>query len=377
MTPRAHAVGSLLRPPELRQAHQQFADGTLTAEEVDQAADRAVDENLALQDSLVDVVTDGEARRQLFQDSLGQAVSGIAAVPAADSGIVLRAALSPETYGNQDDVEVNTDERGYVGAALVSPLERATSLALREYRYLGSRTTKPVKVTFPSPSVVTLTYWSPTSSRAAYPTATDAMWAWGEILKGEIRDLVEAGCRHVQLDAPDLTFPIGDWSWTYEQAGFTREEFLRTAAAVIDDVAASAPEATTSLHLCRGNDQGRWHTSGGYADVIGLCRSIPHVSQVFLEFDSSRAGGFEPLAEVPDDKLVVLGLVSTKSPELESADELSSYVRQAARHHPLERLAVSPQCGFASVVAGNPLTPEVQADKLALVSEVAQRVWPG
>ena len=216
-----------------------------------------------------------------------------------------------------------------------------------------------------------LGYWSPDHSRDAYARPRDAMEAIARVLKREVQQLAEIGCERIQFDAPgELTMAVEHgWSSYYEDAGYTKETFLVTATDFLSDLA-SVPGISFSVPLCRGNLQNEWHSSGGY-EAIGrqVFPRLTDFDYILLEYDDERSGGFEPLVEIPEDSCVVLGLVSTKNPTVESVAAVARRVHEASQFHPLERLAVSPQCGFASVLWGNLITPEVEQAKLRVVAD--------
>lgn len=375
---RKHVVGSLLRPSYLLEAQQQFKSGKITQEQYRQLEDQAVEESIALQEGCgIEVVTDGELRRSVFSDSLRNAVDGIQLVHPGKGSSLVETAMDEGTYANDDEVEINKEDRGYKLEVIVEKLKTKGYPALEEYQFAQSKTSKPVKITLPSPSLVVLGYWSPQHSAHVYKNAEEAFEAWTEVLKQQVQKLVDAGCQYIQFDSPDLTFPIGSWASVYEQAGLTREEFLQLSIDTLNEVV-SVPNSDVhfGLHICRGNDQGRYHTIGGYHAIAEeVFPRLKNFSQIYLEYDSVRAGGFEPISLIPDDKQVVLGLISTKTDELESAELIKSRIHEAAHYHPLENLALSPQCGFASVSAGNPIQYQTQKAKLELVNQVADEVW--
>lgn len=377
--PRKHVVGSLLRPSYLLEAQQQLKAGDIDPDRFRQLENQAVEEAIALQEECgIDVITDGELRRSVFGDSLRKAVDGIELVNPGEGSSLLETAMDEGTYANDEEVEINKEDRGYQLEVIVDKLKATRSPALEEYQFAQSKTSKPIKITFPSPSLVVLGYWSPQHSSHVYKNAQEACEAWTDILKQEVQKLIDAGCQYIQFDSPDLTFPIGSWSTVYEQAGLTREEFLRLSIDALNEVVAVSNNQHVhfGLHICRGNDQGRYHTIGGYHSVAKeIFTRLENFSQIYLEYDSVRAGGFEPISLIPDDIQVVLGLISTKTDELESAELVKSRIHEAAQYHPLENLALSPQCGFASVSAGNPIQYQTQKAKLKLVKQVADEVW--
>jgi 5-methyltetrahydropteroyltriglutamate--homocysteine methyltransferase len=367
---RGHVVGSLLRPKELLAARERFAAGALTGEQLRELEDRAVDAAIALQEAAgMEIVTDGEQRRGVYFDSLASVLDGITPVRPGQSE-VLDAMVGTDAWQSDDPgTELSELEANLL---ITGRLTRRDSLAAREFGYAKQRTTKPVKVTLPSPSSIALVFWSNEHSTGAYRDATEAMDDVAKLLREEIAALAQQGCRHIQLDAPDLTFPINEAAFFYEAAGLGREQFLERSVDLLNDVM-TEPGVTFSVHLCRGNNQGQWHTSGSYDSIARhVFPRLENADYVFLEYDDERSGGFEPLTELPDDKVAVLGLVSTKTDVVETRDEVERRIEEAARFHPADRLAISTQCGFASAMQGNPLSEKTQRAKLELVGEIGR-----
>jgi len=351
--PRAQAVGSLLRPERLKRAR---AAG-LPPAELKRIEDAAVDEAIAVQRAAgLDEVTDGEMRRGHFTDALALAVDGLGDVP--------------DTGPDGDPLHYT------LGRVVTGRLRRRRSLALEEFVYARARAgSVPVKQTLPSPLMMQA-YWSPELSPAAYADPFDMFADAAAVLREEIRDLAALGCTSVQIDAPELALLVDpDVRAAFTRRGIDPRRMLTDGVDLIAGLT-RVPGPRYALHLCRGNKEGRWRASGGYDAVAAeVFRRAEGFGAFLLEYDDARSGGFGPLADVPDDRYVVLGLVSTKRPELESEDELLRRVDEAARYHPRARLAVSPQCGFASTLEGNPLTAADQAAKLALVTRVARRAF--
>ena len=371
---RGHVVGSLLRPRELLAARERFAVGALTGERLRELEDRAVDAAIALQEAAgMEIVTDGEQRRGVYFDSLASVLDGITPVRPGQSE-VLDAMVGTDAW--QSDEPATELSELEANLLITGRLTRRDSLAAREFGYAKQRTTKPVKVTLPSPSSIALVFWSNEHSTGAYRDATEAMDDLAKVLREEIAALAQQGCRHIQLDAPDLTFPINEATFFYEAAGLGREQFLERSVDLLNDVM-TEPGVTFSVHLCRGNNQGQWHTSGSYDSIARqVFPRLENAAYVFLEYDDERSGGFEPLIELPDDKVAVLGLVSTKTDVVETRDEVERRIEEAARFHPADRLAISTQCGFASAMQGNPLSEKTQRAKLELVAEIGRSMAP-
>ena len=322
--------------------------------------DRAVDEAIALQEHAgLDVVTDGEQRRPSFAAAFAQAVEGIEPRPSS------RIAW----HGDRDVVELDFP------LCVTDKVRWKQSPTSEEYLYASARTRKPVKVTLPSPLLL-LIHWSPVHSREAYADPFELFWDAAALIRDEVRLLTSLGCEYVQIDAPELGLLVDASTRGYLESIGVAPARLATEGAEILNFVAEGVHAKLALHLCRGNASGRWLASGGYGALSQeLFRRATNFDTFLLEYDDPRSGSFEPLADLADEKVAVLGLISTKRNELESIDELIARIGEASRFLPLERLAISPQCGFASVWEGNPISSEVQREKLELVAAVARRVW--
>lgn len=363
---RADHVGSLLRSPALLEARADHAAGRIDDASLKAAEDAAVREVVALQeDAGCPVVTDGELRRESFQSQLTAAVEGF-------EGVTLQGWLWGEWHSRElgdKSVERPAD------MAVVRPLEQRRSLAAEEFVFARSVTDRLVKVTLPSPSLFA-NLWMPERSREAYPSFDDFMADILEILRGEVRELRRLGCRYVQLDAPHYPLLIDPaWRTFYEARGWTVDRWLSYGIELDNAVIDAAPEITFGFHLCRGNQDSRWLVSGGYDDIAAPVFGRVRAERLLLEYDDERSGSFDPLALVPEDKLVVLGLVTTKSPRRETEEELERRIRDAAEIVGIERLAVGTQCGFSTSVVGNAVTVEDERRKLEVIVRTAERVW--
>jgi 5-methyltetrahydropteroyltriglutamate--homocysteine methyltransferase len=359
---RANVVGSLLRPDALKEARAARDAGTMSPADFKRIEDAAVDEAIAAQERAgVDVVTDGEMRRLFFFGPLTEAAEGVSA--SEGSTVVWH-----DEHGGTPSVQP---------AALTMPIRQTRSLATEEYAYARARATLPLKVTLPSPLMFGL-LWKPGVSDAVYPSVFDAFQAGAEIVRGEAQALIAMGCEEIQIDAPELaTLVDPEQRAFYETVGAPAERLLTEGVDLLDDMVAGL-DARLSMHLCRGNYAGRWMSEGGYEEISSqVFRRATNYDTFLLEYDDHRSGSFEPLRDVPDDKVVGLGLVSTKRAELEPAEELVGRIDEAAGHFPREQLSLCTQCGFASTWEGNPVDAAVQDRKLALVAEVARRAWPG
>jgi 5-methyltetrahydropteroyltriglutamate--homocysteine methyltransferase len=368
MIPRTDVVGSLLRPPELLRARDDYAAGRLSPAEFKAIEDRAVDWAVDLQEQAgLDVLTDGEMRRLSFQSQLPEAVEGFGAWD-------IDAFLWGEWYGPEAVGDKRTERPQELG--VVGKLRRKRHLSAEEFTYLRGRPTRALKkVTLTSPSLYA-NFWSPERSRAAYPTLDGFLADVVDILRDEVAELVRLGATYIQLDAPHYPLLLDRKTRAfYEGQGWSLERWLAQGIALDNAVIAGFPAVTFSMHLCRGNQGSRWLTEGGY-DLIAapIFRNV-RVHRLLLEYDDERSGTFEPLTQVPDDKIVVLGLVTTKTPRLETTDGLAARVFEASRFVPLDRLAISPQCGFATSVIGNAITVDDERRKLRVLAETAQSIW--
>lgn len=360
---RSQAIGSLLRPPYLVAARAEHVAGRLSAHEFKAVEDRAVGEALRLQEVAgLDIVNDGEMRRTSFMDHLLVTVRGAAE--------------------QQPPIEADSDDGGAYTIdnpiAVVEPISQRRRIAVEEYAHLRGRTDRPIKITMPSPLTL-FAFWSAERSAAAYPDPFDLFRDWTELLRAEIEELAALGCARVQIDAPDMAVLVdAEQREQRERLGISVERTISEGCAMIDSLAAT-PGIAVSLHLCKGNFRSMWAASGGYGWLAKqIFDRTPHVDTYLLEFDDERSGDFAPLAALPDDKQVVLGLISTKRNELEPLDALSARIDDAARWVDRERIGVSPQCGFASVAAGaNLISPAMQAAKLIQVAELAAALRAG
>ncbi len=358
-------VGSLLRPPELLRAIELRAKGEISPPEFKRIEDAAVLAALRLQEEAgLDVVTDGEMRRLSFQSQVTEAVSGFGEWD-------LRAFLWGEWQS--DDLGKMEIERPPI--AVVEPLRRRRSLCTEEFAYTRGRTDRTVKVTIPSPSLFA-NFWDPERSTRAYRNAEEYLRAVAEILREEVDELVRLGCTYIQIDAPHYTLLIDPaYREFYARRGRPAEQWLDFGLELDNLVIGDRPGVTFGFHLCRGNQSSRWLVAGGYDQIASQIFRQVKAQRLLLEYDDARSGSFEPLAQVPEDKTVVLGLVTTKSAVRESVEALRGRILEASKYCPLERLAVSPQCGFASSIEGNALGVADERAKLRTLSEAAGSIW--
>jgi methionine synthase II (cobalamin-independent) len=367
ITTHADVVGSLLRPPWLLEAQERLGDGQITRSAYKRIEDRAVDEAVAQQEEAgLTVVTDGEMRRLSFQSQMVQAVDGFGKWD-------LGAFLWGDWHGDEEVGDSHRERPKDLG--VLAPLRRRRSLSAEEFVYLRGRTARTAKMTLPSPGLFA-NFWSSERSRGAYASLAAFLEDVARILREEVEELAEYGASYVQLDAPHYPLLLeAEMRAFYEARGWSTREWLDLGVALDNQVMAATEGVTFGLHLCRGNQGSRWLVSGDYEPIAKPIFQRTAAHRLLLEYDDARSGGFEPLRDVPDDKMVVLGLVTTKRGELENADELVARIKEASGYVDRERLALSPQCGFGTSIIGNKLTQEQQSAKLRLVCEVAKRVW--
>ena len=364
--PRAEVIGSLLRPAWLKEARQARQEGRIAAQDFKQIEDRAVSEAIAQQEAAgVDVITDGELRRTSFLGPLSDAVEGFSLVEGA---------IEVQRHWKESSKQPAPASRA--GMAVTGKLRRRRSPVTEEFTYLRARAAKPVKATLPSPLMLLL-LWSPQHSRAAYPDPFRLCEDAAEIVREDIRELAALGCTYIQIDAPELATLVDAQtrSNAYEANGISTSRMLAEGVDLLNGIA-DAPGVHFGLHMCRGNNAGKWMAEGGYESISKhVFTRAKRYDTILLEYDDWRSGSFEPLSDIPAGKRVVLGLVSTKSDELEPAAGLEARIYEAARFVSREQLALSTQCGFASVATGNPIRDETQPAKLKLVADVAHRFW--
>ncbi len=358
-TYRSDVIGSLLRPGYLKEARQQHEAGTLDNGAFKQIEDRAVNDAIALQtEAGLAVITDGEMRRYAFYGHFIDSVEGY------------------DKYGGW--AIPFRDEAGHElvlkRPVVVSRLKRLRPMCMEELTYLRARATGPTKVTLINAQQAAA-YYDAVKSKDAYPNIEAYLADVVDILRAEVDELVRLGCEYIQIDAPQYAGLLDPAIREgYRQRGTDPEKLLDRCIELDNAVIGDHPGVTFGIHLCRGNNQSKFYASGSYDPIVSVFERT-RFGRFLLEYDDERSGGFAPLRHVPDDRTVVLGLVTTKKPALESKDELKRRIAEAAQYVPLERLALSPQCGFASTEAGNLLSPEDQAAKLRLVAETAREVW--
>jgi 5-methyltetrahydropteroyltriglutamate--homocysteine methyltransferase len=361
---RAEQVGSLLRPPELLKARAAFAEGRLGEEELRAAEDSAIGGAIARQlDTGVDVFSDGEMRRGSWLTDMADAVDGF-----------VRDKVMLEWKGPGAGAEAST--ANVVGAKL----RKRRKLTAHELPFIKKLDCPGVrfKVTLPAPSNFMVASYKRGVTDKFYPKHADLLRDLVDIVRDEIQWLVSEGMTYIQFDAPYYSHYLDPRQRERMRAeGRDPDGELETGIAGDNAAMEGVPRdrVTLALHVCRGNSRSRWYSEGGYDAIAERLFQTLDVDRFLLEYDTERSGGFEPLRLVPRGKSVVLGLITTKEARLESTDELRRRIDEAARYVPLENLALSPQCGFASVAAGNLLSMDEQWRKLWLVAETARRVW--
>jgi 5-methyltetrahydropteroyltriglutamate--homocysteine methyltransferase len=362
---RADHVGSLLRPPALLAARQQFADGAITAEELHAAEDEAIREAVAMQERVgLQSATDGEFRRASWHMDFIYELGGVIK---AQTNLRSR-------FRNPSGVIEFTPAAAHV----VDRLSLERTIFGEHFSFLASvvRSATP-KLTIPSPSMVHYRGGRAAIDESVYPDIAEFWNDLADVYAEELRRLAELGCTYLQLD---------DTSFAYLNDPSQRAEFDRrgedgdhqhlTYIATLNRALADRPEGmTVTTHMCRGNFRSSWVAEGGYDFVAEALFNDLAVDAFFMEWDDERSGGFEPLRFVPKGKLVVLGLVTSKRGELEAKDDLKRRVEEASRYVDIDQLCISPQCGFSSTVDGNALTLDQQEAKLRLVVEVAEEIW--
>ena len=356
---RSDVVGSLLRPEYLKQARQKHEAGQLTETEFKRIEDQAVDEAIALQERAgADVLTDGEMRRYAFYGHLIDAIEGFDktggwAIP----------------FHNEKGEQLVLKR-----PVVISKLRRKRPMCAEEFTYVRARTSHLAKTTMISAQQAAA-YYDKEKSAGAYPTVDGYLADLVDILRDEVAELIRLGCTYIQIDSPQYAALLDpELREGYRKRGNDPDRLLDLSTDMDNAVIGNHPGITFGLHLCRGNNQSKFYAAGDYGPITKVFQKT-RFQRFLLEYDDERSGGFEPLRQVPDDRTVVLGLVSSKKAALESKLELKRRVEQASRFIPLDRLALSPQCGFASTLEGNLVTVRDQEAKLRLVAETAREVW--
>jgi 5-methyltetrahydropteroyltriglutamate--homocysteine methyltransferase len=356
---RAEHIGSLLRPKTLREAFRRHAAGEVRDDELRAVQDEAIRDVVKLQqDCGLKVATDGEFRRTSYWEKFVRLTQGL---------VVKDAVFTfHDSAGHESQ---------FTAPYVAGKVSRREPIALDEFQFLKKCTSATGKITLPAPS--TMHFYRFTDWGGAYADARAFFEDLGRVYQAEIADLAKAGCRYVQLD--EVAVAILCDPAAREKVKAHGGDPDRLVDLYIDAINAAVknapPQVTIGVHVCRGNYKGMYLSEGGYDSVAERFFARANVSHFLLEFDTPRAGGFAPLRFVPKNKGVVLGLVSSKTPQLESLDLLKRRVEEAARFVASERLAISPQCGFASTMGGNPVTEADERAKLKLCVDAAREIW--
>ena len=355
---RADQVGSFLRPPELLAARE---DPAVTPQQLRDIEDRCILECLDQQRaSGFDIFSDGELRRATFMSDFNEAVEGITtgdAVQRQWSGSIVT--------------------KLGVATGRISANRRMTK---HEADFLRAHSPGDFKITLPSANQFPAILYKKGITDRVYRDFSELLWDCAPIIAAEVRALADEGTPYIQLDAPRYSYFI-DPKWrqyVHDEMGMDPADALNDAIKVDNTAFAGVtgrPGVFTCIHLCRGNNRSQWYAEGGYDLIAEKLFGELDVDAFSLEYETDRSGTFEPLRFLPKGKIAILGLISSKVEELETVDSILRRIDEAVRYVPIEQIAVSPQCGFASMAEGNLITPEVQWKKMALVAEVARRVW--
>lgn len=360
---RVDHVGSLLRPPDLMQARRAFATGEMDRESLRKVEDEEIHRAIARQQSAgLKVVTDGDFRRSAFHIDFLNALEGVR----WDDSSFQQAFVGGPSHGESPAVFRTTDR-----------IRHRADITVDDWRHAQACAAVTAKVTMPSPTFAHYRGGRAAIDLQAYPDLDEFFADLAAAYRAEIAALAAAGCRYVQFDEVHLAFLCDPKLVSaLEERGDDPERLAKTYARLINEAVGGRPPGMAfGIHLCRGNRRSSWVAEGGYDPIAELLFNMIDADVFLLEYDSERAGGFEPLRHCPRGKRIVLGLVSSKTDELEPSDALVRRIEDASRHASVDDLGIGPQCGFASSTGGNLITEATQWRKLELCSEVAQRVW--
>jgi 5-methyltetrahydropteroyltriglutamate--homocysteine methyltransferase len=364
---RAEHIGSLLRPQSLLDRRARFARGEISRDELTKAEDQAIRDALALQQRVgLKFATDGEFRRRSYHSFFYRQLGDLSIDTVG--GEDAKGGASGGTPGHRADQPV---------ALIKSRVQWTKPINVADFEFIRANTALVPKITIPGPCALHFRGGDAAVLASAYKD-TDQFWDDTVVAFGkELKALADAGCTYVQIDETAFAkFGDPDMQASLKARGDDWSALIDKYIAVTNRVLKDAPQTLRiGMHLCRGNRGGQWHAEGSYDSVAERLFNALNIPFYFLEYDSPRAGTFTPLRLVPRHKTVILGLVSTKTSAMENKDELKKRVEDATRYCDLDRLAVSPQCGFASVDTGNPISQEMQERKLRLVVELAKDIW--
>lgn len=368
---RADHIGSLLRPPEVLAARTAHAAGRISLGQLRAIEDNAILDALKMQQQVgVDVFSDGEYRRSWFSAAFADAIEGIMRDPDA--------VYTPSWQGEfGEQADVTAAEIGFGEQVVGARLRQVRRFAAHESSFLQQHAPGPCKITLPGVMTRAMAWYKPGITDRFYATREDMIEDIVGMLHNEVKALIAEGIDYIQLDSLRYVIQLADpdtrQRMTTQAFNKAVDETIAVDNRTLQD--ARGTGVTVGLHMCRGNNRSAWRTSGGYDDIAEKAFNLLNVDRFLLEYDSERAGGFEPLRFIPRDKTAVLGLVSSKTPQLESQDDLRRRIDEAATYVPIENLALSPQCGFASTAPGNQLNHDEQRRKLELVVDTARKVW--
>ena len=362
-------VGSLLRPEALLRSREKLKAGVITSDELRLHEDRCIIDAVKLQEGIgLQAVTDGEFRRASFHVDFISQINNVTSSWDFDQAVEL---------GTQH--KAGEDKQmpyiPYINGKIERPVD---GIEVSNYKYTSSLTDQMVKVTIPSPTMTHFRGGRDAISTDSYPKMEEFFSDLARLYRDELSDLAKAGCRYVQFDDTNLAYLCDEkMRENARQLGEDPDELPKTYATLINKCIADRPkEMAVCIHLCRGNAKSQWFASGGYEPVADKIFNLTQVEGFFLEYDDERSGSFEPLRFVPKgNKIIVLGLVTTKRGQLESKDDLKFRIEEASKYVDIDQLAISPQCGFSSNAIGNLVTVDDQKAKLNLVREVAEGVW--
>lgn len=367
---RADNIGSLLRPAELLEARAALREGRMDDKQVREIEDRSILKVLEMQKAAgVEIFTDGEYRRDIFTADITKAMDGL--VPG-------KPVVKFEWHGRGKDLAAESKE-GNLQYIVGGKLTKKGRFTPNEAPFLKQHAPGPFKVCTPAAMQHAIMRYRPGVTDKFYPRMHDMLQDVAAIMREEVQALIDEGASYVQLDAPSYSnFFDQTRREVLKQSGINLDQALDAAIAadnaMIDGIKRNS-DVVTGIHFCRGNKRSAWGAEGSYEPIAEKAFGSLKMDRYLLEFDSDRAGGFEPLCFVPKGKTVVLGLITTKEPALESEDELLRRVEQAQKYVPAENLAVSTQCGFASAASGNLISWDDMKRKLELVAKIARRVW--
>jgi 5-methyltetrahydropteroyltriglutamate--homocysteine methyltransferase len=372
---RVDQVGSLLRPEALKVAYARHGKGEISDNELTHAQDQSIKQLVAKQEAHgVSIVTDGEYRRLNFQDSFVESVTGF--IPKKQTMQFQESrTVGGEALQRWVPDSGKSDPALQYWRPIVERLHLDRNVPLEEWRYAAALTRKPLKVTLIATDRICENFQRQNAA-GVYASAEQYRADVIAVEREIVKQLADAGCPYIQHDAPSYTAYVDAKSLERMRGlGIDPMQQMTQSISADNAVIGGIPGVTFGIHLCRGNVRSMWHREGGYDAIAETLFNSLHHDRFLLEYDTERAGSFEPLRFVPKNKIVVLGLVSSKIPELESADQLKRRIDQASRYIPLEQLALSPQCGFSSNIVGNLITEDDQWRKLELIQQVAADVW--